>query len=210
VLIDSNQIVGNNTAGFRYGWEGGGTKFKETHRLVVSDNYVANNFGPGLWTDIDNIDSLIETNTVENNSYIGIFHEISYAAVIRDNIVTGNGFDYTVDLWGAGITVAASSDVEVTGNVLAGNAGGIVAIQQNRDDAPASFGPVEVNNLFVHNNQIELAGGFVGLRQEVGDDSYYTSRNNRFESNTVVAEGSQFYWNNRAMSEAEWNEFGLS
>jgi len=210
VVIDSNQIVGNNTAGFRYGWEGGGSKFKETTRLVVAGNTVSNNIGPGLWTDIDNVDSLIEANTVQDNAYIGIFHEISYSAVIRDNIVTGNGFDYTQDLWGAGITVAASSDVEVVGNVLSGNAGGIVGIQQNRSDAPASFGPVEINNLWVHNNEIEMAGGFVGLRQEVGDDSYYTSRNNRFENNTIVSEGRQFYWDNRPMTADEWSQLGLS
>ncbi len=211
VEVTENTIAGNNTTGFDYGWEAGGSKFKRTTGLVVQANVVRDNFGPGLWTDIDNVDSTIENNVVQNNAYIGIFHEISYSAVIRDNIVEGNGFHYTVDVWGAGITVAASPDVEVTGNIVRGNAGGIVAIQQNRSDAPASFGPVEIENLRVYDNIVEMNDGFTGLRQEVGDNSYYRSRNNVFEANDFVVDGQdRFYWNNRPISLAEWLNLGLS
>ncbi len=210
VVVSGNTIAGNNTTGFDYGWEGGGSKFKRTTGLLIDGNVVHDNFGPGLWTDIDNINSTIQNNVVRDNAYIGIFHEISYDAVIRDNVVEGNGFHYTVDLWGAGITVAASSDVEVTGNTVRNNAGGIVAIQQNRSDAPASFGAVEVNNLHVHDNLVEMNEGFTGLRQEIGDDSYYSSRNNVFESNQfVINDDGQFYWDNRPMSLAEWLNLGL-
>lgn len=212
VVVEDNEISTNNTAGFDYSWEGGGSKFKRTQGLQLLDNLVRDNFGPGLWTDIDNVDSVIAGNVVLDNAYIGIFHEISYDAVIRDNLVEGNGFHFTVDLWGAGITVAASPNVEVVGNTVRANAGGIVGIQQNRFDAPASFGPVEIENLHVHSNVVEMEQGFTGLRQEVGDGSYYTSRNNRFESNQYVLsqdDPAWFYWNDRPITLGEWESLGL-
>ena len=43
----------------------------------------------GIWLDIDNIDIVIEDNLVEDNYRCGIFYEISYDAVIRDNTVHG-------------------------------------------------------------------------------------------------------------------------
>ena len=63
----------------------------------MRDNHVHHNEGPGLWTDIDNIHTLYEGNLVEHNANVGIFHEISYDAVIRNNIVRDNGLEVGLD-----------------------------------------------------------------------------------------------------------------
>ena len=123
-----------------------------THNLIVRGNLVHHNYGPGLWTDVDNIDTLYEYNEVSDNDDAGIFHEISYRATIRNNTVSRNGFGYHPWLWGAGIQVAASRDVEVYGNVLIDNAQGIAALQQNR--GTGLYGPRQVVNLYVHDNTI--------------------------------------------------------
>ena len=73
-------------------WEAGGTKFARTRDLVVRRNFVHHNRGPGLWTDIDNVRTLYEANRVEDNGEAGILHEISYAAVIRNNVVRTKTF----------------------------------------------------------------------------------------------------------------------
>ena len=91
-LVEGNEIYGNNTSGADEYYEAGGSKFGETENLVVRDNFVYDNNGPGLWTDIDNINTLYENNVVVGNSGAGIFHEISYSATIRNNQVRGNGF----------------------------------------------------------------------------------------------------------------------
>ena len=55
----------------------------------------------------------------------GIKHEISYDAIIRNNIVAGNGGSFDEWLWGSQILVQNSSNVEVYGNfveVAAGSA----------------------------------------------------------------------------------------
>ena len=85
------EIAFNNYAGYKADWEAGGTKFWATTGLVVRNSCVHHNAGPGLWTDYDNIDTLYEGNIVFSNANDGIKHEISYDAIIRDNIVAGNG-----------------------------------------------------------------------------------------------------------------------
>ncbi len=182
-----------------------------TEGLIVRDNFVHDNRGVGLWTDIDNIDTRYEANRVYNNERIGIFHEISYDAVIVDNDVRGNGFDFDFWLWGAGIAVAASPNVEIVGNRLAANADGIVAIQQSRTEAPASYGPLLVQNLAVHDNDLSANGGSIGIGQDVGDNAVYSDLNNRFYDNVYGdTSGRPFYWLNDDRTLDEWLGYGQS
>ena len=92
VLVENNEIARNGFwSGIDPFWEGGGTKFAETTNLIVRGNYSHDNNGFGLWTDINNYNTLYENNLVVNNSGGGINHEISYDAVIRNNTLIGNG-----------------------------------------------------------------------------------------------------------------------
>lgn len=213
MLIENNEISYNNVAGYAYGWEGGGTKWSKTSDLVVRNNYSHHNVGPGLWTDIDNIRTLYEGNRVTHNDHIGIFHEISYDAVIRNNYIEANGFGHSAWLWGAGIVVAASPNVEIYGNDVINNADGIAGIQQNRSDAPASYGPMLVQNMHVHDNRITMSEGQTGLVQDIGDNAVFNGRNNRFVNNTYTlasSSGRYFEWNNGSRTLQEWNAFGQS
>ncbi len=208
VLVDSNEIAYNNVAHYDYGWEAGGTKFCKTNYLTVRNNYSHNNLGPGLWTDIDNINTLYDGNTVEDNADAGIFHEISYAAVIRNNTVRRNGSPSQGWIWGAGIQVAASPNVEVYGNIVEYNANGIAAIQQNRGSG--AYGAHEINNLWVHDNTVRMSSGRTGLAQDIGDTSYFTSRNNRFDHDTYYlgTNTRYFEWMNSQITESQWQGYG--
>jgi len=203
VLLEDSEIAFNNVAGFSSGWEAGGTKSARTSGLVVRGNYVHDNIGPGLWTDIDNVDTLYESNRVIDNAGAGIFHEISYSAVIRDNYVEGNGFGKSDWLWGAGILIAASSDVEVVDNVLVDNANGIGGIQQDRGSG--NLGDYLLARLNVHENSIQLGNGLVGIVEDVGDESVFRDRDNRFEANTYIGRtGFNYVWNGRRMDKTDW------
>jgi parallel beta-helix repeat protein len=210
ILFENNEVDHNNTAGFKWGWEGGGAKWVKTDGLVVRGNFSHHNNGPGLWTDIDNIRTTYENNTVTDNAGPGIFHEISYDATITGNVLRGNGLGLG-GIWygGVGILVSASPNVEVYGNTLSGNGGGIGLMQQNR--GTGLFGAHELHDVFVHDNDITSAVGVTGLVQNVADDSYFTSRNNRFESNTYhVAnlDAKNFHWMNASRTKAEWKSYG--
>ena len=221
VLIEGNEIAyGNWQLASDPDFESGGTKFVKTDSLVVRNNYVHDNGGPGIWTDIDNVHVLVENNRVEANAREGIVHEIGYSAVIRNNSVNGNG---TGDpyrgqgwLWNAGIGVHASRDVEVYGNTLIGNANGIVAVQQARGSG--RLGPYVVENLWVHDNRVTQGDGpagalgvAAGAVQDVGDPAIFTSRNNRFESNiyTLGKTARPFAWQNGVRTATEWRGYGL-
>ena len=60
VLVQGNELASN---GFWSGidplWEAGGFKFAQTDNLVVRGNYVHDNNGPGLWGDIDSINTTL-------------------------------------------------------------------------------------------------------------------------------------------------------
>ena len=162
LVLENSELSYNNTAGYNWGWEAGATKWTHTDGLIVRNNYVHDNYGHGLWTDGFNINTLYEGNVVEDNYGSGINHELGYAAVIRDNVVSGNGFQHPVqgDVWGAGIFIDQSRDVEVYGNTVEDNAAGITAVQQSRPGTSAGIGlNNEVANLFVHDNTIVQATG---------------------------------------------------
>lgn len=211
VVVENNEIAYNNTAGFSSSWEAGGTKFAYTTRLIVRGNHAHDNNGAGLWTDINNINTLYENNTVRDNGGAGIFHEISYAAMIRNNVVVHNGWasaNYATWPEGSGILVNSSSDVEVVGNTLADNANGVAAIQSARGDG--LHGPYVVQNLYVHDNTITQRTGVTGVVQTVGDDAVFAQRNNRFERNTyhLGSNSTPFVWLDRPRTAAEWRAYG--
>jgi hypothetical protein len=208
ILVEGNEIFANNYAHYLDRWEGGGAKFFEGRNLVVRNNYSHHNDGPGLWSDYDCIDTLYEYNLAEDNTEMGIFHEIGYRAVIRYNIVRRNGFGYPDWIAGAGILVAGSPDVEVYGNLVEGNADGIGGMQQDRGSG--AYGPHELNNLWVHDNVIINNSGWTGVAQDINDQSYFISRNNRFTNNTYDLGSTQypFQWMDGERTLAEWLNYG--
>jgi hypothetical protein len=216
-LVEANEISFNNIAGYASGWEAGGSKWVNTRGLTVRNNYVHNNVGPGLWTDIDNEDTVYEGNEVRDNGSNGIIHEIGFHAIIRNNLVTGNGTNGTLDRtsdsdgWGsAGIQIAASRDVEVTGNRVSGNRNGIMALQQARGAAQDGR-PYTVENLDVHDNEIQMSVGYTGLVEDIKDDTYFTSRKNRFHHNRYhldAIDSRRFAWVNGGRTLDEWRRYG--
>jgi parallel beta-helix repeat protein len=203
VLVERNSLSENNRLGFDPAWSAGGAKFAFTERLVVRDNDVYDNDGAGLWTDLDCVDTLYEGNRVRNNTGAGIFHEISYRAEIRDNIVIGNGSDSPGWIWGAGIQVAGSSDVTVVGNLVVGNHHGIAGVDQDRGEG--LFGEYRLRNLTVIENVVRNSGQ-VGIAQDHEDAEVY-ERGHVFDRNTYEGEMS-WAWTDWVRSFEEWQAFG--
>jgi Right handed beta helix region len=210
ILVDGNEIAYNNwLKEYVFGFELGGAKFVNTNYLIVRNNHVHDNYGNGLWTDMNNIHTLYEKNTVEDNSGAGIFHEVSFAATIRNNITRRNGF---AKGWvtGAGILVAASSDVEIYGNQVLDNKQGIVGTQQHRTINGVSFDK-NLKNLFAHDNSVRMpSGGVTGIAQDIGDAGVYTTRNNRFQSNhyDLGSDTTPFQWMSKNITKSQWQGYG--
>lgn len=216
-LVDSNEVSYNNWAGYDAGWDGGGSKFANSQNLTVTNNFVHHNTGPGLWTDINNIYTLYEGNLVEDNTDAGIFHEISYDAIIRCNTVRRNGVGFDVWAWGSQIQIAASPNVKVFNNTVEvgnGKGNGIFLIQQIR--GTGTYGKYVCVNDSVYQNEIYYMGtngnsgsvGDLGENPKLGTDNYFNG--NTFHITDV--NNYQFSWAvvnlNRAINWTELQGYG--
>lgn len=213
ILIENNEIAFNNFRDYQAGWEAGATKFVATNGLVVRGNYVHNNAGPGLWTDAYNRNSLYEYNLVVANTSMGIFHEISYDVVIRNNVVKFNAPNLRDWLYGAQILISTSSNGEIYDNqVVVPDTGGhgIIVIEQDR--MSTDYGRILGRNNHVYNNEIVFlaTGGFTGVGHDVSElaEDFWANGNNTFDSNTYyVTNPEGKYWVWRPAGSLTWPEF---
>lgn len=153
VVLDHNEVTGNNQDDWEKVREGcgctGGGKFWDTRGAVVTNNWVHDNRGTGLWADFNNSEFLFEGNYIENNDGMGLFYEISYNFVIRNNtfkrnaIVTGKpraergdpfpfGAIYISESGGDARAGAQYVQAEISGNYFENNWDGIV-LWENAD-----------------------------------------------------------------------------
>jgi parallel beta-helix repeat protein len=217
IVVENNEVDHNNTQGHHYGWEAGGSKWVKTTNLIVRGNYSHHNYGIGFWTDINNVHTLYENNVISDNDAIGIFHEVSYDAVIRNNVIRDNGFgvDWSVD--GSGIKVSSSPDVEIYGNTIADNAGGVMLTQYERSDTsiPTGFAPHLNRNNYVHDNTFVLSHGRVGaMVASSSADSHIcdAASNNRYRRNTYTLPTSSttaFLWCGNPITQSAWRQLSM-
>jgi parallel beta-helix repeat protein len=180
----------------------------------VSGNFSHDNKGPGLWTDIDNVNTLYENNRVMNNEGAGIFHEISFDAVIRANTVTGNGFrrgspGTAGALQGSpGIYIANSRNVTIEGNIVDGNRNGIVLTQHQREPGPR--GQYLLQNVVVRANNITMTTGMSGFFYRSGSFSQLANAGITFSNNVYRLGGERLYflWHNVPQTVQAWQAFG--
>ncbi len=203
-LLEDNEIAYNNYRDlWNWGNEAGGGKMWSNNGLVIRGNWSHHNHGPGIWTDHDNINIIYENNLIEDNYANGIFHEISYDAIIRNNVIRRNGFDHAAWMWGGGIMIASSQNVEIYGNTLEDNYNGIAMTRQNRGSG--EYGEWTLANNYAHNNVI-INSGNTGAATDVGNNDIYYS-NIRFENNNYSGD-SGWFWMNGEVSWNEWLSYG--
>ena len=199
VLVQGNEIHSNGFwSGIDVYWEGGGSKFTETNNLVVRDNYSHDNHGFGLWTDIDNINTLYEGNLVVDNDGGGINHEISYDAIIRDNTVMGNGTDVqgTGWLWGSQIQLQNSQNVDVYDNRvdMSGGLNGIGLIQQDR--GTGTYGEWTTTNNTIHDNVLvsDSSTGASGGNADYNEQGLLDGGNVFSNNEYHMPDGDHWWW----------------
>lgn len=93
-VVDHNEIVGNNTDDWESKVEGcgctGGVKFWLNKNVTVTNNWVHNNRGAGLWLDNNNRGFIIENNYISDNDSQALFIEAGYDARVRNNTFKNN------------------------------------------------------------------------------------------------------------------------
>lgn len=155
--VENAELARNGFIGYNTDWDGGGLKICAADNVVLRGNHVHHNKDQGLWGDIDCTNWLIEGNTSEDNTGVGIMYEISYGETrIVSNTLRRNG---GIGGYGAGgIYVSNSMGVDVSNNtveVKPGNTaigGGIAVLNQDRGSG--NQGTYEARNVNVHHNTI--------------------------------------------------------
>jgi len=88
-VLDHNEIVGNNTGDWEKKIDGcgctGGVKFWINKNVTVTNNWVHDNRGTGLWLDNNNRGFIIESNYISGNDGFGLMIEAGYDARVRFN-----------------------------------------------------------------------------------------------------------------------------
>lgn len=189
-VFAENEVAYNNTARFGRSstsfWDAGGTKFVRNTHLILRDNYVHDNFGDGLWVDIDNGGVTIAGNRIEHNYRMGINYEISFSALIQNNSVTDNG--------DVGIWVNSSRGVRVTGNLVKNNGDAIIIADQDREG-------YAVRNINVDNNEI-VTSGITGT-DDTRVPSFVANVYRVFDLNKKL-----WMWNDVEVDAAGWKGLG--
>jgi hypothetical protein len=147
VVFERNEFTNNNVDDWEARIPGcgcsGGLKFWAVTGASITDNWIHDNRGVGLWADTNNADFLVEGNLIEGNDGVGIFYEISYNAVFRGNTLRRNvlvdgpadGFPNAavyLSESGGDPRVAGPPVIEVTGNLFEDNYNGIT-LWENAD-----------------------------------------------------------------------------
>ncbi|NEA54100.1 right-handed parallel beta-helix repeat-containing protein [Streptomyces sp. SID13666] len=130
LVVEGNEIVGNNTGDWERRKEGcgctGGIKFWAVNGADIRGNWVHDNRGPGLWADTNNNDFRIEDNVLEANDGAALIYETSYNAVIRKNTIRRNN-------WVEGRKYADRGDTFPFATVYVSESGGEPRIRARTD-----------------------------------------------------------------------------
>jgi hypothetical protein len=203
VTIDHNEIYNNYLAKLSPDSTSGdasGLKFFQTNNVSVTDNYIHDNYGVGVWFDTDNTGTLIDGNVIANNTYRGVMDEVSYEATISNNTIIGNG-ELSGWIAGAGILIAVTANLEICNNVIKDNYQGITGFQQNRGAGPQ--GTYATSHTSIHDNYITMSQGLTGLTSGPERDP-----TNRFYNNHYcLKNGAGFIWGNKT-NEKGWQAAG--
>jgi hypothetical protein len=205
-VVHDNEIAYNNDDQTSGSFYFSGAKFMATSNLTVTDNYVHDNRGYGLWTYKDNIDTLYRGNVIENNWWGGISHDQSYAVTIDDNEFRKNGL-HAAGVQGDNLYYGAAQitgpDATVTNNYLDGNLNGIVVIGYHLHEQNGKYGVLTAVNSTVTGNTV-INSGINGLVTDDTADTVFTTSNfdyNEYIYSNVTAR--HWVWN--LGSEVVWD-----
>lgn len=175
-------------------------KMVGTTNTTFRGNDVHDNYADGIWFDADNTGVVIEGNHVYDNGRIGIDHEISGSAIIRDNVIERNP---------TGLFISTSKDVEAYGNTFRDNYDDHVELFLDTSAVGGGAISWDLANNYIHDN-VMIGSAHTTLPTPI--EFYDPARKgNRFVNNTYdVPDRAGRYWayGGADRTFAEWQAAG--
>lgn len=161
IRMQQCEARGNNEKRTDEDFEGGASKFSRCHSLELVENKAWENYGKGLWLDIDNgyeSGNIIRNNVILDNLGEGIHVELSFNTTVFNNWLSGNGKAENTRMYESQIFIANSSGVDVYDNIVvipADTYNGIGLHQKSRGQS-ITYPTVEwlCRDVHIYNNRI--------------------------------------------------------
>ena len=212
VLLDHNEISGNNTDDWEAQVDGcgctGGGKFWDAHTVTITNNYVHDNLSVGLWADTNDTDFLVEGNYIADNDGQGLFYEISYNMIVRNNTFIGNavvngptnpsfptGAIYLSESGGDNRVAGRTANIDIYDNYFDNNWAGVI-LWENADRYCASPNNTSTGTCTLVNPDATLAacgdpasGGSID-QEPYTSDCRWKTQNVKVHNNTFALDKS--------------------
>lgn len=217
-LMEDTEIARSNYAEHNYFWEAAGTKFTFSNGFTIRRCWVHHNNGSGLWADIDNQNFVFEDNIVEDNANNGLFYELGFGGIIRNNIVRRNGTDQQFTFWveGSNIVVSNSRNVEVYGNTVTDGWNNISLVESNRGFSTIGLGEWTTQGCSVHDNVVTntthpgTGAGRTGGIDQTGTNRLYNGTNTwANNAYTYPNNGVKYHFWQGEKTDVEWEAFSM-
>ena len=184
-LIEDAVSKYNNWKGHIKMWESGGGKWLYTTNTTFRRLDVSENYGPGLWLDMDNFDNVIEQSRFDSNEGANLFIEwTTNRTLIRNNVFTRGREVPGSIYYGLGLLIQAANDNVVVHNTFMDNKGGGMRIRADSRDR--STGNRYYNNLFVVNHDLNPG--------KKSSEISFENHNSDNEARTNKGEGNVFWY----------------
>ncbi|MGG5817692.1 right-handed parallel beta-helix repeat-containing protein [Falsiroseomonas sp. HW251] len=181
-IIQNCEFSNNHMSGespFSATGSGAAVKLAQTTNVQFLNNYVHDTVaGPGIWTDINCSGTVIDGNTITRNAAGGIFIELDYGTVIRNNTITDNNKTLYEGFQGGGIYVYNAQNADIYNNVIANNGGGIWLYEGSR--GTGSQGEWLTRNVSIHDNTVIATSGQHGVGGTATNDGSITFGNDDY------------------------------
>jgi hypothetical protein len=204
--VDHNEVT-KNAIGYEALYNcgcSGGMKFFTSTRGTITNNWIHDNGSVGLWVDTNNSFYRIEGNVIENSENEAIMYEISYNAVIRDNLIRGNGIlgnPSTAGFPEPAIYISESGGYDAGSAVMMGgvDVNGVLLITNNTllDNADGVVLYQNATRCCGSKDGCSSCGGTTPLYMEVDTDG-----NQRWNTQNVTVESNTFTYDANGMCKA--------
>ncbi|WP_256793607.1 right-handed parallel beta-helix repeat-containing protein [Terrabacter sp. Ter38] len=131
IAITDSRITNSNDERFNQIPAAGGIKLTSSRKVLLSGSVITGGVGSAFWSDMACYDLTVVGNTIANNSWRGIFLELSSKAVVANNVLRDNG--------GEQLTSRQTDRVKVWNNTFVGSSKAVEFVRDSRNQSNTAY-----------------------------------------------------------------------
>lgn len=165
LAITDSVVSTSNDEHFNQTPAAGGIKLTSSRQVLLSGSVINGNIGSGFWSDMACYDLTMVGNTISNNSWRGIFLELSSKAIVANNVLRDNG--------GEQLDLRQTDRVKVWNNTFVGSSKAVEFARDSRNQSNTAYArdtsrpypdpemPWTIGNSTVSNNILQSSANYL-------------------------------------------------